>query len=195
MRAERGRLPSIGLRLAGVALVTLCSWQAGAEPTAPARPAVVFQIELPPLVELESIGGRDLLGAGNAPTNGLASGLSFDLGSYSATGANRPQALRARVVRRVEKLWRVAVESSMKAPESYEVRVELIAPDGTVGALGITGHPAAKLAARVVPLLPVRVEEGGAAFLQGGVELELDLAAAAQAGRYEGSLSVTLLPR
>jgi hypothetical protein len=195
MRAERGSLPSIGLRLAGAALVSLFSWQAGGEPAAPPRPAVVFQIELPPLVELDSIGGRDLLAAGNAATIGLGSGLSFDLGGYTSAGGNRPPAFRARAVRRVEKLWRVAVESSTLAPQSYEVRVDVIAPDGTSGALGIPGDPASKLAARIVPLHPVRIEEGGATFLQGGVELELDLAAAERAGRYEGSLSVTLLPR
>lgn len=194
MRAERGSLPSIGLRLAGAALVSLCSWQAGGEP-APPRPAVVFQIELPPLVELDSIGGRDLLAPGNVATSGLVSDLSFDLGTYTSAGGNRPSAFRARAVRRVEKLWRVAVVSSTKAPESYEVRVELMAPDGTAGALGIPGDPGSKLAARIVPLHPVRVEEGGATFLQGGVELELDLAAAERAGRYEGSISVTLLPR
>ncbi len=146
-------------------------------------------------MELDSIGGRDLLAAGNAATIGPVSGLSFDLGAYTSAGGNRPPAFRARAVRRVEKLWRVAIESSPKAPESYEVRVEVIAPDGTIGALGIPGEPASKLAVRIVPLHPIQIEEGGATFLQGGVELELDLAAAERAGRYEGSLSVTLLPR
>lgn len=195
MRAERGRLPSIGLRLAGAVLVSLFSWPAGGEPPVSPRPALGIQIELPPLVELDPIGGRDLLAAGNAATNGLVSGLSFDLGSYDSAGGNRPQALRARVIRRVEKVWRVAVARSTKTLDSYEVRVELIAPDGTVGALGVAGDPSAKLAARIVPLHPARIEEGGTAFLQGGVELELDLAAAERAGRYEGSLSVTILPR
>lgn len=195
MRVERGSLPSIGLRLAGATLFLLCSWRAGAEPVAHPRPVVDFQIELPPLVELDSIGGRDLLAAGSVATNGLGSGLSSDLGTYGAAGGKRPPAFRARAVRRVEKLWRVAVDGSTKVPGSYEVRVELIAPDGTVGALGIPGDPASKLAARIVPLQPVRIEEGGATFLQGGAELELDLAAAERAGRYEGSLSVTLLPR
>jgi hypothetical protein len=193
--AERGSLPSIGLRLTGAALVLLFSSQAGGEPVAPSRPAVAIQIELPPLVELDSIGGRDLLAAGNVATSGPGSGLSFDLGGYTSAGGNRPPAFRARVVRRVEKLWRVAVEGSTTAPESYEVRVDVIAPDGTAGVLGIPGDPASRLAARIVPLHPVRIEEGGATFLQGGVELELDLAAADRAGRYEGSLSVTLLPR
>lgn len=195
MWAERGRFPSVGLRLAGAALVSLFSWPAAGEPPAAPRPVVSFQIELPRLVELDSIGGRDLLATGNATTNGLVSGLSFDLGSYGVAGASRPQALRARVVRRVDKLWRVALEGSRKEPDAHEVRVELIAPDGTVGALGVAGEPAAKIAIRAVPLNPVRIEEGGAAFLQGGVELELDLATARQAGRYEGSISVTVIPR
>lgn len=195
MWAERGRFPSIGLRLAGAALVSLLAWPAaGVPPTSP-RPAVGFQIELPRLVELDSIGGRDLLATGNAPTNGLVTGLSFDLGSYGAAGASRPQALRARVVRRVEKLWRVALDGSTKEPDAHEVRVELIAPDGTLGALGVAGEPSAKIAIRAVPLNPVRIEEGGTAFLQGGVELELDLATARQAGRYEGAISVTVIPR
>ena len=195
MRAERGRLPSIGLRLVGASLVSLLVWPAVGEPPASPRPTAGFQIELPRLVELDSIGGRDLLATGNATTNGTLSGLSFDLGSYGAAGANRSQALRARVVRRVEQLWRVPLGGPAKAPDSYEVRIELIAPDGTVGALGVAGDPAAKVATRAVPLHPVRIEEGGAAFLQGGVELELDLATARQAGRYEGSISVTVIPR
>ncbi len=195
MRAERGRLPSIGLWLAGATLISFFSSPAAGEPPVSPRPSLGFQIELPPLVELDPIGGRDLLATGNAATNGLVSGLSFDLGRYDSAGGNRPQALRARVIRRVEKVWRVAVSRSTQTSDSYEVRVELIAPDGTVGALGVAGDPSAKLAARIVPLHPVRIDEGGTAFLQGGVELELDLAAAERSGRYEGSLSVTLLPR
>jgi len=143
------------------------------------------RIQIEPTIRLEEIRADELL-----PD---ATQRAISLGSYARGGAvPAGRTMDPGIVRHVPVLWRMYVPDE-RLIESLEVRVQMIAPDGSPGRLGTTDgtRSAIRAVARSTP--PVVVErDGDGAVVQGGLTLLLDLEEIRNAGTYTGTLSITI---
>lgn len=99
---------------------------------------------------------------------------------------------RTLVTRRVPDLWKLRLPDGER-PEDLTVSYELTDMTGRLGYLGHALFPNEQIPVRLRPLPPRIVgEEDDAVLVEGGIILELSLAAARRAGTYRGILTVTI---
>ena len=95
------------------------------------------------------------------------------------------------VSRSVSSLWRMALPEQDRG--SLEVSYEIVGANGAAGCLSHVVEPEAEIWVTVRPLQPtVLSSDGQTALLEGGDDLDLDLARARSAGTYAGTLRVTI---
>ncbi|MFV2072548.1 MAG: hypothetical protein ACC742_07845 [Thermoanaerobaculales bacterium] len=98
------------------------------------------------------------------------------------------------VVRReISPLWHLRVRGDSSLPFT-RVEYDLIGANGRHGVLSHSANDTSVIEVRVVEL-PLRVSDRatGLGTVEGGVILEMDLGHAVEAGRYSGSLRVTVI--
>jgi hypothetical protein len=144
--------------------------------------SAVVQVE--PRLELPAVHVAELMTAGRS-----AVALGGWTGRADAFGVEAP---RTRVVRRLPALWRLRLEPGQE-PGRLGVQYEILTPDGRPDRLATPGRDDSevRVALRPIPPLVVSVDDQGT-VVEGGVVLELDLDAVRAAGRYGGTLQVTL---
>ncbi len=154
------------------------------------------QLVIEPRVALEPIRHSEL--AGGLTTTASATRPAVTLGGrgllVEPTGLlfSLPS---QRVVREVSALWRMELPPDVD-PRDLVVSYELVASSGRRDRLSYPGEPDSEIRVRLRPTGPVEIEAGGdGVVVEGGVVLELDLAAARLGGRHDGTLVVTVTPR
>lgn len=147
-----------------------------------ADPPGVLQIE--PRISLAKVAASEMLSA---------SGRAVSLGSWNARNAALPSgAVRTRIVRRLPAFWRMRLPDDLTVGQ-IDVRYELTAPDGRVGCLVAADGPQSEVRAELRALAPVVVSrDADGTIVEGGLTLYLDLESVRTAGRYTGTLTVTL---
>jgi hypothetical protein len=116
-----------------------------------------------------------------ATANGYGVNPTLDLGSFSAT-----------VVRTVQSLWRLRVPSSTSG-DDLDVSYEVIGANGHRGCLNNEDRPSSEILVTVHPTAPLVTQRGKHwAFVEGSVVLNLDISSARNAGRYSGTIIVTI---
>ena len=147
-----------------------------------ADPPGVLQIE--PRISLAKVAASEMLSA---------SGRAVSLGSWNARNAALPSgAVRTRIVRRLPAFWRMRLPDDLTVGQ-IDVRYELTAPDGRVGRLVAADGQQSEVRAELRALAPVVVSrDADGAIVEGGLTLYLDLESVRTAGRYTGTLTVTL---
>lgn len=117
---------------------------------------------------------------------------AISMGTWNArNGSMASPTIRTRIVRELPALWRMRLPEDLTIGQ-VDVRYELTAPDGRVGRLVAADGPESVLT-ELRPLVPVVVSsDSGGAIVEGGLTLYLDLGSVRTAGRYTGTLTVTL---
>lgn len=146
------------------------------------RPAAGVMV-IEPRIRLEPVSVRELLPASQAIVAGQWSGQSSNL---TASLGLPP------LVRRVPTMWRMRL-SENQATQPFDVQYSIEGLDGTPGRLTSESSVDSSIGVqlRPIPALTTR-EADDAESAQGGVVLYLDLEDVRSAGRYRGTLTVTV---
>ena len=146
---------------------------------------------------LESVTSFDFGERAGAQPDRAPAALSASLGAsgrlatrFSAPPTGDPITV---VRREIDSLWRLKTRGS--DPLAFtRVDYDVIGANGERGVLSHVANERSVIAVRVVEL-PARVTDrpGGALTVEGGVMLEMDLRQASEAGRYGGTLRVTVV--
>ncbi len=100
-----------------------------------------------------------------------------------------------RIIREVPALWRMELPPGVE-PRDLVVSYELVASSGRRDGLSYPGEPDSEIRIRLRPVGPIEIDtQTDGVVVEGGVVLELDLAAARFAGDHAGTLVVTVTPR
>jgi hypothetical protein len=100
--------------------------------------------------------------------------------------------LTLNVERELPGLWRLRVPAGMRLGAT-QVSYQIVAGSGAAGRLSNAELPDEGIPVRVVGSLPFVVEsDEESAVLEGGATLHLDLSEVRHAGRYVGTLQVTM---
>lgn len=147
-----------------------------------ADPPGVLQIE--PRVSLAKVAASEIL---------PASSHAVSMGTWRAGNASMGSgAFRARIVRRLPVLWRMRLPEGLTV-DQIDVRYEVTAPDGRPGRLVAVDGPQSEVRTELHAVGPFVVSrDADGAIVEGGLTLYLDLASVRMAGRYTGTLTVTL---
>ena len=113
--------------------------------------------------------------------------------SRSETGRSLLGPVVAKVVRReLPDVWQLRMLGEAR-PEDLAVSYELRSANGHLGYLSHHQQPEVEIEVKIRPLPPLVVAADTSGFLvQGGVELEIEVASVRMAGAYGGTLEVTL---
>lgn len=104
-----------------------------------------------------------------------------------------PVMLRSWIVRRdLPELWSTSLDAGESAAD-LDVSLQIIGEDGRVGVLSQGEQASGEVRARAIPLPPQEsLERDGSHRVSGGGVLVLDLADVRRAGRYRGTLVITI---
>jgi hypothetical protein len=134
-------------------------------------------------VSLEPVRPSELLGG--------ETGLALSMGRWRVVGPAVQGLLRSEVARRVPALWRLRLDSGQ--PAALDVTCTVIGADGRPGRLTSLDYPDAAIAVTARALPPSVVDRDDAGIIvEGSAELTLGLDATRVAGRYAGTLTVTV---
>jgi hypothetical protein len=122
---------------------------------------------------------------------GTEASASFTMGPWHSGGVAAPTALRVDVARQIPAIWRMRLPDGQLA--ALDVSCTVTGADGRPGRLTSLDRPDAEIAvtARALPPSVVDRDDGGI-MVEGGAELLLRIDAARVAGRYAGTLTVTV---
>ncbi len=150
--------------------------------------------ESPRRLVVEREGGFSLERVRANELHGGGSDLALRLGLRPrGGGAFRTPSLNTMVFRDLPHLWSLEVQGGEK-PRDLRVMTELRSPTGEENQLSHERHPELLLPVRVEERLPRWVEDArGRAHLEGGARLTLDLSTITSAGRYRGTLTITVI--
>ncbi|MDX1389720.1 MAG: hypothetical protein R3344_11060, partial [Acidobacteriota bacterium] len=112
----------------------------------------------------------------------------YPAGGFSAAGP----AFDARVVRRLPSIWWMRLRDPDEL-DNLGVRLDLTAIDGTRDRLGHSGTNDSQIRVLIQPIDPVVTRDDvDSVVVEGGAYLILDLSEVRSAGRYSGTLTVTV---
>ena len=180
-------------RLGRVTLCVLASLMtlAASPRSGPSRPAAgrlaadppgVLQIA--PRTSLAKVAASEIL---------PASSHAISMGAWSAgTASMGSGAFQTRIVRQLPVLWRMRLPDGLTVGQ-IDVRYEVTAPDGRLGRLVAVDGPQSEVRTELHAVGPFVVSrDADGAIVEGGLTLYLDLESVRTAGRYTGTLTVTL---
>ena len=185
-----------GRRCALAGGAALLAWlPLGAEPAPqPIRPDVdlfgadelhLGAVRVAPAVRLEPVEPSEMLADGDSFS--IAEGR-YPAGGFSAAGP----AFDARVVRRLPSIWWMRLRDPDEL-DNLGVRLDLTAIDGTRDRLGHSGTNDSQIRVLIQPIDPVVTRDDvDSVVVEGGAYLILDLSEVRSAGRYSGTLTVTV---
>jgi hypothetical protein len=144
-------------------------------------PAGVMVIE--PRIRLEPVSIRELLPTAQA----------ISAGHWSGSASSLTQSLAApRLVRRVPSMWRIRLPES-QAAQPFDVQYSIEGADGTPGRLTSESSVHSSIAVQLRPIPPLTTRgSDDSETAEGGVVLYLDLEDVRSAGRYRGTMTVTV---
>lgn len=157
-----------------------------------------WTIQVEPVYPLEPVTTTEMTGVSREyrSTGARTGAASFTGRGFTADfgGAFSQAELTPEVRRRLTGLWQLRIPPDMH-PADIRVRYEVVAPDGRVGSLRhreSDHHIPATVHAEPVRILR---HEGPMVVIEGAAELVVDITDLRRAGRYGGTIRVTVEPR
>lgn len=148
-------------------------------------------LAMEPRLTLAAIHPRELSESASVAFSGGAAPLSSAFAGFDAPLPRREPELRTVVEREIPELWQLRI-SSEAVPELLDVRYDVVSARGRPDRLSHR-EAESEIRVRVVPIRPRVVRrDGDGAIVEGGVVLELDVAAARVAGTYLGTITATV---
>jgi len=136
-------------------------------------------------LNLQPVGPREL---GHDGRTGAASAGSWSPGRLASVMDSGPE----RLTRRIPNAWTLRLPPDA-TPGSFDVRIEVEAPDGTRGCLVNADRPSSRLLVSARPLPPIVIDRDAEGVTWSGAAiLQLDLREATTAGAHRGRLVVTI---
>lgn len=136
-------------------------------------------------LSLQSVGPRELGLDGRSSAASAGRWSHERLASVMDSGPER-------LTRRIPNAWTLRLPPDVR-PGSFDVRLEVEAPDGTRGCLVSTDQPGSRLHVSARPLPPVVIDRDAEGITWSGAAiLQLDLREATTAGSHRGRLVVTI---
>ena len=122
-----------------------------------------------------------------------AGSQAISLGRYSGSArAFESSGVTTQIVRRLPAVWRLRLPDG-QFPDQLDVQYEITGPDGRSGRLVSDGGTQSEVRVQLRAIPPAIVSQGlDGAVVEGGLVLYMDLESVRAAGRYSGTLTVTL---
>ena len=187
VRSGSARLFRVTLCVLASAMTLAASPRSGPSRTAYGRlsadPPGVLQIA--PRVSLAKVAASEIL---------PASSRAISMGTWNAAGnaSMGSGPLRTRIVCQLPVLWRMRLPEGLTV-DQIDVRYEVTAPDGRLDRLVAVDGRQSEVRTELYAVGPFVVSrDSDGAIVEGGLTLYLDFASVCMAGRYTGTLTVTL---
>lgn len=119
---------------------------------------------------------------------------AVSLGRWSGRGltVDSGSSVRTQIVRRLPTVWRVRLAEGQD-PYRLDVQYEISSLDGRPDRLGSAENGESEVRVELRPIPPIVVPDAGdGPVVEGGLVLYVDLESVRSAGRYTGTLTVTL---